>query len=225
MTEDKSPELIVMLTQNDRTIKNAYEIFEQCKESKAKYWGFKEKGLSRRQMKELFSYMKKCGKTTVLEVVAYTEKECIDGALTAIDCGCDILMGTMYFESVHNLLKEHSIKYIPFIGKVSQRPSILEGTVEEIIAQGEEISQKGVFGFDLLGYRYTGDINKLISEFVLHTKLPVCVAGSVDSYERLDLIKKVSPWSFTIGGAFFEHCFGECIKDQIDKVFEYINRK
>ena len=29
------PELIVMLTENDRTIKNAYEIFEKCKDSKA----------------------------------------------------------------------------------------------------------------------------------------------------------------------------------------------
>ena len=34
--------LIVMLTHNDKTVKNAYEIFEKCKDSKAEYFGFKE---------------------------------------------------------------------------------------------------------------------------------------------------------------------------------------
>ncbi len=37
--------LIVMLTHNDVTVNNAYEIFEQCKNSKAKFGGFKEKTL------------------------------------------------------------------------------------------------------------------------------------------------------------------------------------
>ena len=38
------PKLIVMLTYNDMTVKNAYEIFGRCKDSKALYWGFKEEG-------------------------------------------------------------------------------------------------------------------------------------------------------------------------------------
>ena len=42
---NNNPELIVMLTYNDCTVENAYEIFEQCKNSKAKFWGFKEKKL------------------------------------------------------------------------------------------------------------------------------------------------------------------------------------
>lgn len=37
------PELIVMLTHNDLTVENAAEVFETCKNSKAEYWGFKEK--------------------------------------------------------------------------------------------------------------------------------------------------------------------------------------
>ena len=69
-------ELIVMLTHNDCTVKNAFEIFEECKNSKAKYWGFKEKGLPFEQMKDLFNYMKKCGKTTVLEVVEIGRASC-----------------------------------------------------------------------------------------------------------------------------------------------------
>ena len=53
------PKLIVMLTYNDMTVKNAYEIFDRCKDSKALYWGFKEEGLPPDKMKELYAYMKK----------------------------------------------------------------------------------------------------------------------------------------------------------------------
>lgn len=81
----KHPELIVMLTHNDRTVENAYEIFDACKDTKAKYWGFKEVGIPLDEMKKLCSYMKACGKTTFLEVVAYTEEECLAGAKMAVE--------------------------------------------------------------------------------------------------------------------------------------------
>ena len=42
----KKPVLIVMLTHNDRTVENAGEIFEQCGDSAARYWGMKEEGPS-----------------------------------------------------------------------------------------------------------------------------------------------------------------------------------
>ena len=121
--------LVVMLTHNDRTVENAYEIFEQCKNSKAKFWGFKEEPLPLAQMKKLYANMKKCGKTTVLEVVAYTEKECMEGAKMAVECGCDILMGTIFFDSVNEFCKENNLKYMPFVGKVIERPSVLEGSI------------------------------------------------------------------------------------------------
>ena len=79
-----TPNLIVMLTHNDSTVLNAFEIFDRCKDSKAKYWGFKEKPLSHEKMKELCSYMKSCGKTTVLEVVEYTEAESLELSLIHI---------------------------------------------------------------------------------------------------------------------------------------------
>jgi len=217
-----NPELIVMLTHNEHTVENAYEIFEQCKNSKAKIWGIKEKGLPLEQMKDLFAYMKKCGKTTVLEIVEYTENECLEGAKIALECGCDILMGTIFFDSVNDFCKKNNIKYMPFIGKVSARPSILEGTVEEMIDEANKYLEKGVYGVDLLGYRYTGNAPALIKEFVTQINAPVCIAGSVNSYERLDEIKDSSPWAFTIGGAFFDNKFGGSHEEQINKVCEYI---
>ena len=216
-------ELIVMLTHNDYTVKNAYEIFDQCKNSKAKFWGMKEKGISLEQMKNLYAYMKECGKITVLEVVAYTEKECMEGIKMAAECSCDILMGTQFSDAVNEFCKQNNIKYMPFVGKVTGRPSILENTIEEMINEANKYLEKGVYGFDLLAYRYTGDSVLLNRKFVSNINAPVCIAGSINCYERLDEVKDTAPWAFTIGSAFFENKFAENFNNQINKVCEYMN--
>lgn len=216
-------ELIVMLTHNDLTVENAYEIFEQCQDTKARYWGFKEQPLPIEEMKRIYSKMKECGKRTVLEVVAYTEAEGLEGAQMAATCGCDVLMGTCYSESIHKLCQQHNIDYMPFVGDIVGRPSILKGSIESMIAQAKMLKDKGVFGIDLLGYRYEEDPEKLISDYVKQVGNPVCVAGSIDSYERLQFIKDVQPWAFTIGSAFFENKFGDTFAEQINKVCDFMN--
>lgn len=215
--------LIVMLTHNDKTVHNAAEIFEQCKNSKAKIWGIKESPLPFFEMKQLFDVMKMCGKITVLETVAYTEDECMKGAETAAACGCEILMGTKFFDSVNNFCKKNDIKYMPFVGEVSGRPSVLEGSIANLIEEAKACIKKGVYGIDLLGYRYTGNANELNRVFLSQIEAPVCIAGSINSFERLDELKKVKPWGFTIGGAFFEKKFGETFGQQIDSVCDYID--
>ena len=219
-----TPELIVMLTHNDCTVENAYEVFDSCKNSKAQFWGFKEKPLPLDEMKKLDTYMKECGKTTFLEVVEYTEKECMEGAKMAVECGCDILMGTMFFDSVNEFCKAHKIKYMPFVGKVIDRPSILEGSIEDMIKEANEYLKKGVYGFDLLGYRFTGDAIALNKAFVSAVDAPVCLAGSIDSFQRLDEVKDASPWTFTIGSAFFENKFDGTFNEQINKVCDYMEK-
>ena len=217
------PELIVMLTHNDLTVTDASAVFEQCKNSKAKFWGFKEEPLPLEQMIQLFGYMKNCGKTTFLEVVAYGEKECLEGAKKAAACQCDYLMGTTFFDSVNDFCKSNHLHYMPFVGNITGRPSVLEGTIEDMIREANAYIAKGVYGIDLLGYRYTGDPFLLNREFVAKVNAPVCIAGSINSYERLDEIKTAAPWTFTIGGAFFENKFEGTITEQIDKVCDYIH--
>ncbi len=221
----KKPILVVMLTYNDMTVENAYEIFDQCKDSKAEYWGFKEEPLPLDEMKKLYAYMKECGKKTSLEVVAYTEKECIEGAKMAVECGCDMLMGTIYFDSVNKICKENGLEYMPFVGEVTERPSVLGGTIDGMIAEAKSYLEKGVSGIDLLGYRFTGDAVELNKIFVQEIDAPVCIAGSINSYQRLDEILDADPWSFTIGSAFFENKFEGTFKEQINKVCDYINSK
>ena len=220
-----APNLVVMLTHHDRTVEQAFAVFEACKNTKAKYWGFKEEPLPLGQMKELAAYMRECGKVTTLEVVAYTEKECVEGARRAVECGVDYLMGTMYFDEVRDLCHEAGIRYMPFVGKVTGRPSVLDGTLEGMIEEASRYVEKGVDGIDLLGYRYTGDavaLNKGFVRAMSELGVPVCLAGSVNSVQRLDEVKDAAPWAFTIGGAFFEHAFGKDIATQIDKVCEYM---
>lgn len=218
------PKLIVMLTHNDHTVSDACEIFRQCRDSKAEYWGMKEDGLPLDKMKPLYAEMKACGKKTVLEVVAYTEPECLAGAQMAVECGCDILMGTMFFESIPKLCEKHGIKYMPFVGKITGRPSVLEGPIEEMVEEANTYLKKGAYGIDLLGYRYTGDAVELNRQFVSQVDGPVCLAGSVNSYQRLDEVKDAAPQTFTIGGAFFENRFDGSFAQQIDKVCAYMER-
>lgn len=218
------PKLIVMLTHNDFTVMDAADIFEQCKDSKARYWGFKEHPLPPAEMKALYQRMKECGKTTFLEVVAYTEAEGLAGAKLAHECGCDILMGTIFADSINDFCREHGLRYMPFVGTITGRPSVLEGTIEGMIDEARSYIAKGAYGIDLLGYRYTGDAVALNDAFVKGVDAPVCLAGSIDSFKRLDEVKVAGPWAFTIGSAFFEGCFGGSFSEQIDKVCDYIKQ-
>ena len=219
------PNLIVMLTHNDKTVLNAYDIFEKCKDSRAKFWGFKEEPLALEDMKKLYNYMKSLGKTTFLEVIAYDEQNGLKGAQTALECGVDILMGTVFYDSINNFCKKNNLKYMPFIGQVSKRPSILEGDINDMIQEANTYINKGAYGIDLLGYRYTKDPVELNEKIVKNINAPVCIAGSINNYQKLDEIKKVNPWAYTIGGAFFENKFGDNFNDQINNVCNYIDDK
>ncbi|MBU4228317.1 hypothetical protein KJ987_08705 [bacterium] len=217
--------MIIMLTYNDKTVSNALEIFGQCKELPVECWGFKNVGLPVEKMKKLISNMKKAKKTTFLEVVTYNEKSCFEAAKLALECQFDYFTGSVYFESVHNLLKNKPIKYFPFCGKVSGSPSILEGSIQEIIDDAKLMEEKGVDGFDLLAYRYVEDAEKLAQQFIKAIKIPVVLAGSINSLDRLDKIKEYNPWGFTIGSAFFDKIFvkGGSFKEQISRVLSYID--
>lgn len=217
------PELIVMLTHDDLTVEDAYQVFETCRDTKATYWGFKEQPLPLEEMQRIYARMKACGKRTALEVVAYSEAEGLDGARMAVACGCDILMGTCYSPAIRSFCQQHGIAYMPFVGQIVGRPSILQGSVESMVAEAAALKDKGVWGIDLLGYRYDADAELLISEMVRKSSLPVCVAGSIDSYDRLRFIKQTQPWAFTIGSAFFEHKFGDSIAEQINRVCDFLN--
>lgn len=201
------PEFILMLTHNDTTVREALNIFRECKDAPVLHWGFKDVGLPPDEMKTLVHEMKAAGKTTYLEVVSLSEEEGLRGAEIALEAGFDILMGTVFFDSIIEYLKGKPIKYYPFPGHVYSHPSILDGTIDEIVAHARFLESKGVQGMDLLSYRYVGNAPLLLREVVKATNVPIVSAGSIESYKRLAEVWQAGAWGFTIGSALFDKKF------------------
>ena len=221
-----APHLIVMLTRNDQTVTNALEAFDECRDLRVQFWGFKNVGLPVSQMTRLVDRIRSAGKTACLEVVTYTEPECMAAARLAVECKFDYLMGTLFYPAVFEFLKGQPIKYAPFCGKVSGHPSILEGSTDEIIAEGRTLEAVGVDAFDLLAYRHVDDPEAMATSFIKAVKVPVILAGSVDSFARIDRVKAMGAWGFTIGGAFFDKKFvpNGSFRDQIAAVAQYLQK-
>jgi hypothetical protein len=198
------PEFILMLTYNDTTVKDSLKIFRECKDTPVTHWGFKDVGLPPEEMKVLVREMKNAGKTTYLEVVSLSEEEGLRGAKIAVEAGFDILMGTVLFDSILEYLKDKPIKYYPFPGHIYGHPSIMDGTIEEVVAHARLLESKGVPGLDLLSYRYIVDARLLLTEVVKATKVPIVSAGSIDSYRRMAEVWQTGAWGFTIGSALFD---------------------
>ncbi len=201
------PEFILMLTHYDSTVENALQIFRECQDTPVAHWGFKDVGLPPNDMKALVSEMKAAGKTTYLEVVSLSEAEGLRGAQMAVEAGFDVLMGTVFFDSILAYLRDKPIRYYPFPGHVYSHPSILDGTIDEIVAHARFLESRGVQGMDLLTYRYVGDAPRLLQEVVEATHVPIVSAGSIDSYQRIAEVWKAGAWGFTIGSALFERKF------------------
>ena len=201
------PEFILMLTYNDSTVKDALNIFRACRDAPVMHWGFKDVGLPPEEMKALVREMKAAGKTTYLEVVSLSEEEGLRGSEIALEAGFDVLMGTVFFDSILEYLKDKPIKYYPFPGHIYSHPSILDGTIEEIVAHARFLESRGVQGMDLLSYRYVGDAPLLLREVVKATSVPIVSAGSIESYRRLAEVWQAGAWGFTIGSALFDKKF------------------
>lgn len=223
-----TPELIIMLTNNDVTVTNAAEVFESGKDLPAKKWGFKDVGLPKEEMIALAKKMKEAGKETYIEVVTYTEEGCLEGAKLAYECGFDYLTGTLPFDSVFEYAKEHNLKYCPFCGAVGGSPVVLTGSVESVVQSAKDCIAKGAAGIDLTSYRYAdGDpieLTKAVVEAVGADK--VCIAGSIGNTERMDAMKEAGVAEYTMGSALFNANFvkGGTFRENLEFVLDYLNK-
>ncbi len=215
-----SPILITMLTYHDKTVANGKEIFLAAKDAPCMHWGFKDVGLPRADVVDLVDTMKAAGKTTYLECLAFEEESALRSAELAVECGFDVIMGTFYFDSVGEYALSHGKQYFPFFGDLLK--GILYGTIEDTVKTANELAEKKVTGVNLCGYRYVGDADKMICSVAAACAKPVYIAGSVDSYAKIDTLKKANISAFTIGGAFFEHKFGDSFAEQITAVEKYL---
>jgi hypothetical protein len=123
-----------------------------------------------------------------------------------------------------DLTKKSNVKYFPFCGKIYDHPSVLGGSIEEIVDDAKRIESHGVDGFDLLAYRYTGDPIALLKKVIANVKVPVVSAGSINNFSRIQETINVKAWAFTIGGAFFNKKFvpNGSYRDNIMAAYEFM---
>lgn len=221
------PTLITMLTHHDKTVKNSREIFLEAKDAPCRHWGLKDVGLTGKEVAELVKIMKDAGKTTYLECLAYDEESAYKAMQFGIECRIDVVLGTFYYDKVGELAEKYGVKYYPFVG--CQVAGKVFGTIEENVEKTLSVARKKVTGVNLCGYRWVnGNPEDLIDAVVKAVKAdtgkPVFSAGSIDSFARLDAVKRLGVEAFTIGSAFFDHKFGETFTEQIQFVEEHLNR-
>ncbi len=218
--------VIAMLTNNDMTVQNALTVFEENKHSLVKCWGFKDIGISLEDAVVLVEAMKAAGKTTFLEPLVETEEECLAAANFAVKCKFDYLVAMMFHESALKVLKENNVKYMPTCGKRAGIPRKLYGTPESIVEDALRIAAYGVDGIGLSVYRYVdGDPEAMARQFVQDVHIPMIISGSINSEKRLDFVKSLRPWGFTIGSALFDDSFGAglSIQEKLDYLQSYLN--
>ena len=216
------PEFIFMLTRNDVTVEDAFEVYDEVRNAGLRYIGFKDVGLPFDRLKALTEIMHEGGQEVMLEVVSEEKKDELRSAQAALDLGVDYLLGGTHAEEVTQMLSGTNIRYCPFPGRVVSHPSLLRGSIEEIAqSAGRLAAADGVRGLDLLAYRYDGDVERLVRAVVESVKVPVIAAGSVDTEEKIRTLADAGVWGFTVGSAIFEGKFaynGASTREQVETV-------
>ena len=201
------PEFIFMLTHHDQTIPDALAVYDQIRDIPLRYVGFKDIGVPHETLRELTRRMHADGREVVLEVVSERVEDELRSVAAAAEIGVDWVLGGTHPDEALAALGAvgANVRYCPFPGRVIGHPSLLRGTIEEISTSARDLtSRAGVFGLDLLAYRFDGDVEALVAAVVTASRGPVIAAGSVDSIERIRTLARLGVWGFTIGGAVFE---------------------
>ena len=197
-----------MLTHNDRTIENALECASIAINCGIRHIGFKDIGLPESDLRELSQYLLDHNVTRYLEVVSLDADEEQRSVESGLRIGVDRLMGGTRPDLVLPLIKDSDIGYYPFPGNIVGHPSRLTGTVQSIVEDAVDLSQRdGVTGLDLLAYRFSGQVETLMGAVCQSVNVPVVMAGSVDSPARIRAVKASGAAGFTIGTAALEGVF------------------
>jgi len=215
-------ELIYFLTYNDVTVWNAIDVFNEIKDTHVKYVGIKDIGLSEEKIKKLHEVIKNAGKTSVLEVVSATEEDNMRSAKMGIKLGVDYLIGGTYVEKIAPMIRGTGVKYCPYVGRIVGHPCLLRGSVEEITKDAKTVEELDVDGIDLLAYRYNGDVRMLIKSVKKAIRIPIIVAGSINSVKRVHEVCELGVWGFTVGTAVFDKEFvpNGSLSDQINFILK-----
>jgi len=197
---------IFFLTYNDRTIPTPIRVLDDVKDLGVKNIGCKDVGIPKHRLVELKKAIDDAGLTSYLEVVSEDRESTLRGARIAAELGVDRLIGSygQYAKDVMEIIKGTSIEFYPFVGNISGIPSVLHGSIDEIVAEALEKQEMGVAGIDLLAYRHKENPEELMERVIDALEIPVIVAGSIGTLERIRRVVKAGASGFTVGTAIFD---------------------
>lgn len=226
-------ELMVMLTHHDKTVQDAHELFEACKDLQVYDWGFKNVGISEFDTVDLINKMNTAGKNTFYEIITRNDYAYEIGYTTAERAKFGYMMGTKYNKALHENMKKLGIKFCPAVGEPGSvyngQSGVLLGTEEEIIYEAKHlVNDIGVDGITIPAFRYYKDGQKLLEMLIKELgETPVFVAGSVDDFDRIDKLFELGVSKFTMGSALFNKKFAPngSFRDNLEVVVNYIETK
>lgn len=212
-------EFIFMLTRSDVTVPDCLEVYDSIRTCDLKWVGFKDVGQPVSVLRTLTHRIHADGRRAVLEVVSIDEASELGSVRAGLDIGVDLIMGGTRPSLVVPLVAERAVRYFPFPGEIVGHPSVLRGSIDQIVKSAADFSAlSGVDGLDLLAYRFDGDVPDLVRRVVQASSGPVVAAGSIDSAERIAVVTAAGAWGFTIGSSVFDGSFapGASLIEAID---------
>jgi NAD(P)H-dependent flavin oxidoreductase YrpB (nitropropane dioxygenase family) len=197
-------DFVFMLTRDDQTVPDAAAHVATALAAGVRHIGFKDVGLPLAALAELHALIHAGGATSYLEVVSLDRASEIASAEAAVTLGVDHLLGGTRVVDVAPRVAGSGVRYLPFAGRISGHPSVLEGSIDEIVADARRAAaHPGVHGLDLLAWRSRTDAPRLVREVCTAAGKPVIVAGSIDSPERVADARAAGAAGFTVGTAAF----------------------
>jgi hypothetical protein len=194
-------EFIFMLTRNDTTLPDARAIYRSIAGTGVIHVGCKDVGLPQEELAAFMDEIRANGHTSYLEVVAETPEATLQSARVAAAIAPDYLIGGTLIQPVQEIIAGTGIRFFPYVGEIVGHPCLLRGSIEGIADDARDAEAAGVDGINLLAYRYDGDVPALVRAVSEATTLPLICAGSVDSIARIEELRDLVVWAFTIGTA------------------------
>jgi len=210
-------EFIFMLTRNDETIADARNVYTSIASVGLKHIGCKDVGLPQAELAQLMGDIRSHEHTSYLEVVSESDDSMETSARAAIEVGADYVIGGTAVERIQKVISGTAVKFFPYIGTIVGHPCLLRGSIHDIVEDARRAEQLGVDGINLLAYRYDGDVPELVRKVAEATSLPLICAGSVDSVAKIETLRDLGVWAFTIGTAALDGAFvpGRPLGDQL----------
>jgi 4-hydroxythreonine-4-phosphate dehydrogenase len=202
-------DFIFMLTRADRTVEDAEAHLADALSAGVRHIGFKDVGLPLSRLRALAAAIRNAGARLYLEVVSLDAESEAASARAAVELGVDVLMGGTRPDVVAPVVAGSPVRYYPFPGEIVGHPSVLEGSIDSIVASARDLlARDGVHGLDLLAYRSRQNAPELVRRVCAAAGArPVVVAGSLDRAERIAAVVEGGAAAFTVGTAALDGVF------------------